>query len=307
MRKTSSSSRYVLYSILMIFVVGVPLYSLVSQEASNSRINNQTVFSEISDDDSGDGNVEYPKKDIQITQRVSYLLPALELNDLIQQSSLIVVGEAVGESDPFLVEPLDGGDDRFFHDVYIAIDAIVDGDPSFDSQELKNKSIIYVRVMGGEGTYMSTVNDSSPDFKIGSTYLLFLCQYDDGLNYNTYGEHYYVVGTCQGLWERLDDGSFGAGKFFDYEPKTISYEDLSALVMEQTEDLSPAGEDDLTDYQRWVQDSYENGELDDDMYELEKERADDAASRFCRVLSKEEQLAYEEEMLEENSNMLVFH
>ena len=202
-----------------------------------------------------------------IVQHVSAQMPGFSLDELMERSYLVVAGTVAGRSNAFVVDPSDDKEPRFFTDVSLTVDEVFRGTPVYVDDSEKE---IAVRVEGGSGEFVATMNDASPAFDEGSRYLLFLYQLDDGTYYNAQGDHYYVVGVGTGAWEEADDGSFASPCWQPDGRDRVTAEEVRASAADApAEPLSSASGEDAP---------------------------------FARVLTGDEQRAYEQGVVNEFRN-----
>ena len=245
--------------------------------------------------------VDNESKSPLLVQNVSGLLPALSAEELVSQSDLIVVGTVGDRSAPFLVDPVDEKDPRFFRDVYFHVDQVLLGTPDYVDS---NGMDIAIRTEGGAGEFIETVNDATPDFRAGDAYLLFLCQLHDGTYFNTEGNHYYVVGVSTGAWKEAS----GEAQVFDspcWQPD--GSQDISLDAIQNHIATTPVSIGDETDPNRHsgvnagletIKDEYEQGIIDREEYQRLMDLAELEATSFARIMTRDEQLAYENEVVE---------
>ena len=188
--------------------------SLASQAYAGSAWDNHEVTTE-----QGDGG--------RIVQHVSAQMPGFSVDELMERSYLVVSGTVVGKSNAFVVDPSDDKEPRFFTDVFITVDEVFRGSPAYADETAKT---IAVRVEGGSGEFVATVNDATPAFDEGFRYLLFLYQLDDGTYYNAQGDHYYVVGVGTGAWEDTVDGTFASPCWQPDGRDCVTAEDVIAVA-----------------------------------------------------------------------------
>jgi hypothetical protein len=121
-------------------------------------------------------------------------LSRITINNLIEQTSLAVIGLYNGKSEVLLIQSVIHGGLRVYTDYYLDVISTVRG-------ETKSETVA-VRVMGGViGEYSHTYTPSAI-FVEGDTYLVFLMQPNMGSNFNTECNFYYLVGNIQGIFTR---------------------------------------------------------------------------------------------------------
>lgn len=149
----------------------------------------------------------------EVVPSQSAVLEYLTLEQIVEQSSLIVKGTVTDVSDPFHIIAVFGGDPIPFSDWTIAVDDVLRGDA-------RPGDSIVVRTKGG-GENGIAISDIGPVFHLGERVLLCLYHPASGGGYNTPGDYYYIVGVSQGAF------------FSDREP--LLTDDLVDTIL----DLSP--------------------------------------------------------------------
>lgn len=254
-----------------------------------------------------------------VTMVSSASYPDYTLDELAAYSNIVVSGEVVGFSEPFLVRPSTGGDPMYHTDMYVKVTDSFKGDPlpadgfSSDSAESaaatvtsgEGDTIVAVRFMGGKTDAVDFHSDEDPGLEIGDKALLFLYRVTDGSDYNTEGNHYYLVtGPCS-VYE--DDGT---GTFVEGE-RSVTISDVEAAVSRPAAtaaagseggdpNMANNGERSLEDQIDALEKLNEEGELSDADLAVEKERAREAKENYSQVMSDEEAEEYEKSLLEES-------
>lgn len=231
-------------------------------------------------------------------QRSSPLLPGFSLRELAERAELIVRGQVVSISDSFLVKPVDDAEPKFFENVYVRVDEVLAGAPSYADGQDEEAATIAVRTEGGAGELIATVNDGTPDFSEGQEYLLFLYQYDDGSYYNTEGNHYFIVGVEGGAWQERDGIYFPPFSHPD-DPGSFSVDDVREVLaaMPMTLGIDKVNTATNGDLDR-IRKDYEADAISEEAYRAYLDQAHREATQFAQVMTKEEQLAYERERTE---------
>ena len=237
-----------------------------------------------------------------LVQHSSPLMPALTVDELFDRSDLVVVATVGNTTDTLLIDPVDDKEPKFFTDTLFTIETVVYGTPDYVTGSTSN---VTIRTEGGTGNYVQTVNDGTPDFLEGDSYLLFLYQLDDGTYYNTAGNHYYIVGISTGAWKE----SASEPNVFDspcWQPEdaqtatldgveTIAASLPSTIESAQTPNKNSGVNADLEN----IEMEFEQGIISEEEYQRLLELAQQEASSFARVMSESEQSTYEQEMLEQ--------
>lgn len=162
----------------------------------------------------------------QETVYISGTLAEKSIDDLYEQSALIVFGEITGKSEAFQIQNVSGSIANFT-DYYFKINSTLRGSTE--------NNIVTVRVQGGTVGNYTEVYEFSPDFEMNHEYLLFLYKPGRGGAYNTEGDYYYVLGLTQGSFS--EDSS---GNFVSEHGEVISEVSLISALAEN--DLEPVDE-----------------------------------------------------------------
>ena len=125
----------------------------------------------------------------------SGIILALSREEVVARSTQVLTGTILGKSEPFLIRSKRGGE-MIHTDIYIEPINILRGE--VDSER------IVVRVQGGKTDDNTIISNAPPDLKDNTEYLLFLEETDYLGDYDTDGKYYYILGSHQGVYERLD-------------------------------------------------------------------------------------------------------
>ena len=141
------------------------------------------------------------------------------------------------------------------------------------------------------------LNNSAPELNQGDSYLLFLYSIPDGSSYNTEGDHYYILGGSSGAWKQTEeDGAYVNPSALEGNRNVTTY-DVAAAV----EKLPANGDENSNNGAQatieQIEQDYQNGSLSEEAYRDYLEIAQKEASSFATVLTSDEALAAEEEML----------
>lgn len=239
-----------------------------------------------------------------LVQRVSAVLPAFSAEELVEKSDLIVVGTVGATSDAFLIDPVDEDKEpRFFTDTSVHVDRVLLGDPDYSGEA---DDAIAVRTEGGTGDLIQTVNDGTPKFESGDRYLLFLCQLQDGTYYNTEGDHYYIIGVSTGAWPESGGGSntFDSPCWQAEGPQDISVDALEDIIAATPVSLGLEGDaarhTGVNARLDEIESDFEQGIITQQEYEYWLDLAEREATSYARILTEDEQAAYEQEVVERN-------
>lgn len=239
-----------------------------------------------------------------LVQHVSAVLPAFSAEELVEKSDLIVVGTVGAASDAFLVDPVDESmEPRFFTDTSVHVDRVLLGDPDYSGEV---DDAIAVRTEGGTGELIQTVNDGTPKFESGDRYLLFLCQLQDGTYYNTEGDHYYIIGVSTGAWPESSGGSdtFDSPCWQAEGSQDISIDALEDIIAAKPASLGSEGDSTrhtgVNARLDEIESDFERGIITQQEYEYWLDLAEQEATSYARILTEDEQAAYEREVVEGN-------
>lgn len=228
-----------------------------------------------------------------LVQELTEADPSYSLDDAAARAGLIVTGTIVSEGASLLVKPVhEDADPRFFTDCTFKVDSVLKGSPAYS----KGKGIT-LRTPGGRGTYVEMSNGSAPELNQGDNYLLFLYSIPDGSSYNTEGDHYYILGCSSGAWKQAGEGDAYVNPSELEDNRNVTTDDVTTAVKK----LPPNGDEDSNSGAQatieQIEQDYQNGSLSDEAYRDYLEIAQKEASSFATVLTGDEALAAEEEML----------
>lgn len=228
-----------------------------------------------------------------LVQELTEADPSYSLDDAAARAGLIVTGTIVSEGASLLVKPVhEDADPRFFTDRTFKVDSVLKGSPAYS----KGKGIT-LRTPGGRGTYVEMSNGSAPELNQGDNYLLFLYSIPDGSSYNTEGDHYYILGCSSGAWKQAGEGDAYVNPSELEDNRNVTTDDVTTAVKK----LPPNGDEDSNSGAQatieQIEQDYQNGSPSDEAYRDYLEIAQKEASSFATVLTGDEALAAEEEML----------
>lgn len=133
------------------------------------------------------------------TVHISGTLAEKSLDDLFEQSALVVTGNVSGKSNAFQIKSVSGSVANFT-DYQFTIDNALRG--------FSEDNVITIRVQGGTVGNYTEICEFSPDLVQNHEYLLFLYKPGRGGAYNTAGNYYYILGLTQGAFEKDETGNF---------------------------------------------------------------------------------------------------
>ncbi|HJG31807.1 MAG TPA: hypothetical protein K8U80_10505 [Collinsella ihuae] len=233
-----------------------------------------------------------------IVRQSSINLPALSLNELIAESDLIASCTAGAPSDAILIDPVSDESPKFYTDTTFQVETVF-----YDelSAGVESGSTVTVRSEGGEGNHTVMVVDGVPTFEEDERYLLFLFRIHDGSHYNTEGDHYYIVGVEAGAWT-VSDTSFHSPYPLPEGIDSITDDELTATITRLAESQSLSSDPsrhsglnaDLAD----IEQAYRSGAIPEELYAKQRGLAEQEAKTFARIMSPEEQEAYERGVLD---------
>ncbi len=228
-----------------------------------------------------------------LVQELTGSEPSYSLDEAAAKADLIVTGTVSSEGTSLLVKSVhEDADPRFFTDRTFKVDGVLKGSPAYAKGD-----DITLRTLGGRGTYVEMLNSSAPELNQGDSYLLFLYSIPDGSSYNTEGDHYYILGGSSGAWEQTaEDGAYVNPSALE-DNRNVTADDVTAAV-----EKLPANEDENSNNGaqatiEQIEQDYQNGSLSEEAYRDYLEIAQKEASSFATVLTGEDALAAEEEML----------
>lgn len=246
----------------------------------------------------------------RVSMGVSSSYPAYTIEELTNYSNIVVSGEVVGYSDPFLIKPATGGDPMYHTDMYVKVHDVFKGDPLCADPAVASKFsakdpgglLVTVRFMGGSGDAFDFTSDEEPGLAIGENALLFLYRVADGSDYNTEGSHYYLVTGPNSVYTESEDGSYACNGDTVTKADICAVESSSAIVSDEADgpvdpNLQNAGVRSLEDQLDVLEQLNEAGEITDSDLAAERERAEAAKESYSQILSEEEARQYEQDLL----------
>lgn len=228
-----------------------------------------------------------------LVQELTGAEPSYNLDEAAARADLIVTGTVASEGTSLLVKSVhEDADPLFFTDRTFKVDSVLKGSPAYAKDDG-----ITLRTLGGRGTYVEMFNGSAPELNQGDSYLLFLYSIPDGSSYNTEGDHYYILGGSSGAWKQTaEDGAYVNPSALENN-RNVTADDVAAVV-----EKLPAngGENSNNGAQATIEQierDYQNGSLSEEAYRDYLEIAQKEASSFATILTGDDALAAEEEML----------
>lgn len=227
---------------------------------------------------------------VTIIQGSNSIITEMDIGEQVSYSSLICSAEYVGESDSFMIQPVNGAEPTLFTDYYFIPREIYAGElHSSDSRE----DSLAVRQRGGKSRYIEEINDVAASFEIGKEYLLFLYQIKDGSFYNTAGNHYYLTADMQSSWIEVEDGYWNEGL-----GRHVSFDALRSIDFDSSL-LSSLEQYPATNEIERINDLHLRGEINPEYYQnvsagLMKEQAS-----FASIMSEGALQAYENARISE--------
>jgi hypothetical protein len=213
-----------------------------------------------------------PKNSAILT--IDSLYPEYRLVEMVEHSQTVVVGKVVGVSEPFMVAPVLNGDPRYFTDYYFVINEVLYGD------QTRAGTTISVRTLGGGNDVFIVVSEHSPNLIVGNELMLFLFQKNDGLDYNTKGNHFYILNEQQ--------GSHAADEVDYIERVRAAVTDVSRETPLSADEIRQNNLDSLNN-------RYRIGEINKEEYDHFLQEFE----QFARVLTPDEVAVYEARVLEQ--------
>lgn len=150
---------------------------------------NKTASSAVTEPDEKDQEAAY----CVVSQ---YSVP-YTLDDLIEQSNLVVRGTVKNISDPFMIRGVNGIGELTYTDYDIDVSEVVRGNLPSDTRS------VVVR-MEGDPSNNLMIYESAPILDKEREYLLFLQKPGMGGGFNTEGDYYYILGLRQGVYENAE-------------------------------------------------------------------------------------------------------
>lgn len=163
----------------------------------------------------------------------SGILNELSMEELIEESALIIYGTVTGNSDPFEIMSVSNGS-SIFTDYYIQPSIVFRGDASISDP-------ITVRMEGGKIGNVEVIAEEDAELNVGDSYILFLYKPGMGGGFNTEGDYYYIKGCHQGVFESDADFLFDvntiAGDADELDIEEIIQENEDLLFASESEEL----------------------------------------------------------------------
>ena len=174
----------------------------------------------------------------------SGLLPMRDINDVILNSELIIIGtvDEILESKWTAPEISSG---ILQTDIVIDVDEILFGEPSSGDQ-------ITLRIDKGEDEYTISLDEWTPDFTVGEQSLLFLMR--DDSDFKTDEDYYVLSANEQAKYVLQGDGT----AVCEFENKTVDLDELPGLIEDLYEQNPNIREEQAAERQRIKE---ENAEL----------------------------------------------
>lgn len=245
----------------------------------------------------GDAQDNPASAGVEVTRHVSFANEDYDLEDYWANSDLVCVGTYVDASEPLLIEPVDGSDPLYFTDLHFSVSDVLSGSVPESCVEDDGTTTLTVRQQGGVGERVALVNDDALVPSVGDSYLLFLYEIDDGSDYNTEGDHFYLIGGGEfGAWKETGEGTFS--KFDGSE--TVTSEELDELAS-APQVTRTSTQQDGDSYLQEIEVMYLNGEIPKEYYDEVMGRETKEAAEFARVLGADEVEAYEERIVGSSS------
>ena len=210
----------------------------------------------------------------------SGLRVALSFDEQWQHAEAMVAATYQEAGRPFLVEPVGGGEPTFFTDYYFKVDEAFSGELP---ESVRRSGVLTVRQKGGS----RLINGNAVTLQPGTRYLLSLYSIPDGSECNTEGDHFYLL--AGGAWPEVEPGAFDEGSY------RVTLDELRACDKATAGSLRPSGND-KESYLAEVEERYRAGEYSQGYYEALRAQAEAEQQRYARIMTPEEQRAYEEEL-----------
>lgn len=256
--------------------------------------------------------VGFDRYDPDIILSISAIYPSYSVAEKAALSNLVLEGEVLGFSNPFMIDPVDDAEPMYFTDMYVLVESVYKGDPlPSETADLAISStsgtIIAVRFKGGyDDTLAVESGDSSPGLITGDKALLFLYRISDGSDYNTEGNHYYLTSGRSSAVKKSPDGSFMQpyGDAISIDDIKQSIVEANAMVEKEAAGKSPDprllcnGVMNAEVLMKIIDKASNDGGMPTDAIEAERKRVKLAESEFGRVMTAAEIDAYEKELME---------
>ncbi len=121
-------------------------------------------------------------------------IPYYSVEDMKTKAPVIVQGEVINISEPFLVEDSQGVSVRAYRDFEVKVSKALRGTPG---------DIVTVRIAGGEFGNVSFVEEPTPKLEENKEYILFIYQHHMGGGTLTEGDYYFILGEQQGVYKNI--------------------------------------------------------------------------------------------------------
>lgn len=269
---------------ILIAVVGFLFLCLMIKIIFFGSSTGQDVLYETSSESTSQHPEATTERPVMIIQGSNSIIAEMDIGEQVAHSSLVCSAEYVGESDSFMIQPVNGAEPTLFTDYYFIPREIYAGElHSSDDRE----DSLAVRQRGGESRYIEEINDVAASFEMGKEYLLFLYQIKDGSFYNTTGNHYYLTADMQSSWIEVEDGYWNEAL-----EQHVSFDVLRSIDFDSNL-LSSLEQYPATKELESINELHLRGEIDAEYYQnvsagLMKEQAS-----FASIMSEKALQAYE--------------
>lgn len=197
----------------------------------------------------------FPKTDDKDHSSVSSYLIPLAKEDLIKQSTLVVIGKIMG-FDYLTIKPADDRSPLVHTDYYVDVIETLRGEAKTD-----DNGLIIVRTQGGEN---DDVIEVCGDLRlnVGDTYLLFLMRPTTGGGYTTEGTFYLPLNISIGVFSaskntiKNDSGNEVPESFTPFEATSLLNEDI--YYTELSKDIKTINEQFPADEETYIRQYKEN-------------------------------------------------
>lgn len=230
---------------------------------------------------------------IEVVQYVGSANAHFTFDDFMQNSDAVCYATYKGSSEPMLIDPVDGADPMYFTDMHFEVEKLYAGEiPGSKGQD--GAASIAVRQRGGAGELFAVVNRNAFVPEKDKSYLLFLFRIENGADYNTAGDHLYLIGDGEmGVWVPMGPSEQEPEGFKSWEGDTISVEELENYRFSGGPAKAPSANTKET-FLEEVERRYQAGEVPREYYDSVVETARKEDESFARVMSEEERVAYEQ-------------
>lgn len=149
---------------------------------------------------------------------VSGMIEYMSEEDLVENSTLIIRGTVTGQSDSFEIMAVTGGISTYT-DYYVEVTQVLRGSSA------KAGDTVNIRMEGGEVDGIETIVDYMPPLEISDEMILYLKRPGRGGGFNTEGDYYYIVGSCQGAYilDKSNKERTGIEKFATIDGETYAF------------------------------------------------------------------------------------